>query len=127
MLVLAGCATAPAPVVVTPVEPVAPVVAVDAQAPMRAVVRAFVAAAEAKEFEVVRGLLVRSLRERYSGALLARDFGAEPLAAARVAQIKAKVDGAFVERGESATLSWAEGRAVRLAREEGEWRISALE
>jgi hypothetical protein len=99
----------------------------DRQAALRAVVQHFVEATEARRFEEVLPLLAKPLRERYSVKNLERDFGSDPLAAARLAQIKAKAGGEFVEAKDSAALEWAQGRALRLVQEADGWRISSLE
>lgn len=129
MLLLAGCVTTPAPKPVKP-EPtpvVVPEPAEDRQAVLRAVVQRFVEATEARHFEEVLPLLAKPLRERYTVKNLERDFGTDPLAVARLAQIKAKVSGRFVEAKDSAALEWAQGRALRLVQEADGWRISSLE
>ena len=119
LLVLAGCVTTPPPVVTRPPAP-----AVDPHAAQRAVVRAFVQATDAHRFEEAWALLARPLRDRYTAARLAEDFEAEPLAAARLEQLKRRLDGPFAD---SNTLAWAEGKALRLTLEPDGWRIAALE
>ncbi len=128
ILVLAGCVSSPrpVPVVVKPVEIVAKP-AVDSQAELRAVLQAFVTAAETKRFSDVHALLAKPLRDRYSVDQLSVDFLAEPLASARLAQIKLKSEAPFAESKASASLEWASGRAVRLVREPDGWRVAALE
>lgn len=128
-LLLSACVTAPAPVLPQaeprPVVP-APIVE-DPQAAVRSVVQAFLAAAEARQFEQARGLLSKPLRERYSVERLERDFGADPLAADRLAQIKLKASAPLVQAKEAASLEWSAGRSLRLVREADGWRIAALE
>ncbi len=129
VLLLAGCATTPSPRVVKP-EPkpvVVPQPVEDRQAVLRDLVQRFVAATESKHFEEVLPLLAKPLRERYSVQNLERDFGSDPLAAARLAQIKAKAGGAFVEAKDAAALEWAQGRALKLVQEADGWRIASLE
>lgn len=129
VLMLAGCVTTPTPKPVEP-EPTPVVVtqpAEDRQAALRAVVQRFVEATEARHFEEVLPLLAKPLRERYTVKNLERDFGADPLAAARLEEIKKKVSGSFVEAKDSAALEWAQGRALRLVQEADGWRISSLE
>lgn len=125
-LVLAGCVTRPKPVPVKPEPRPVPVVspAVD---PLRAVVQSFVAASEARRFDEVHALLAKPLRDRYSAKQLERDFTADPLAAARIAQLKLKANAPIVGSGESASLEWATGRSLRLVHEAQGWRIAALE
>lgn len=128
-LLLAGCVTTPPPKPVKrePTTVVVPEPPEDRQAALRAVVQQFVTATEARRFEEVLPLLTKSLRARYSVESLARDFGADPLAAARLEEIKKKVSGSFVEAKDSAALEWAAGRSLRLAWEPEGWRISAIE
>jgi len=129
LLLLAGCVTTPAPVPVGP-EPVKPepaVPAADPQVAVRAVVQAFIAATEARKFDEVLALLAKPLRARYSVKTLERDFGADPLAAARLAELKHKSNGPLVEGKDSASLAWASGRSLRLVKEAEGWRIAALE
>ncbi len=128
-LLLAGCVTTPAPVPVKP-EPTKPeptVLLADSQAAARAVLDAFITAAVARRFDQVLPLLARPLRERYSVARLERDFGADPLASARLAELKHKANGPLVEGKDSASLAWASGRWLRLVKEPEGWRIAALE
>ena len=129
-LLLAGCVTTPAPVpvkpvVVPPTEPV--VVASDPQAPLRALVEAFVSAAEARRFDEVLALMSKPLRERYSVETLKRDFGADPQASERLAQIKLKAAAPLIETKQSASLEWSAGRSLRMVHEAEGWRIAALE
>ena len=128
-MLLAGCVTTK-PVPVKPIvkpEIVAPVPTVDSQAELRAVVNAFVAASEAKRFDQLLPLLAKPLRDRYSVKALERDFNADPLASARIAQLKLKSAAQLIESKESASLEWSSGRALRLVHEADGWRIAALE
>ena len=127
LVLLAGCVTARTPVPVKPL-PTPEVFAppVDSQGALREVVASFVTATEARRFEQVRALLARPLRDRYSARTLERDFGADPQASERVAQIK-KATASVVETKDVAALEWSEGRLLRLVREPEGWRISALE
>ena len=128
VLIFASCVTAPVPMptradAVTEVTP-SPV---DDRAALRTLVLRFVMAAEAGRFEEVLSLLSRPLRERYSVELLTRDFGTDPLASARLSQIKSKLSLPFTETKETAALEWSAGRALRLVRETEGWRIAGLE
>ena len=117
-LLLCACVTtAPAP---TPVE--APVA--DVHQKQRETLVAFVAATEARRFDDAWALLARPLRDRYSAVRLAHDFDAEPLAAARIAQIKRQLDQPFLD---ATTFRWAEGKALKLTLEPEGWRIASLE
>ena len=128
VVLLAGCVSAPAPVPDKPelLKP-GPVVIADPDAAVRAVVERFIAASEARKFDQVWPLLARPLRERYSVERLARDFEADPLAAARLAELKHKANGPLLEGKDSASLAWATGRSLRLVKEADGWRIAALE
>ncbi len=128
LLVFASCVTAPTPLPTPPDAGAAVLVApIDDQAAVRTVVQRFVMAAEAGRFEEVLCLLSKPLRDRYSAELLTRDFGTDPLASARLAQIKSKASGEFLKTNETASLEWASGRSLRLVHEPEGWRISALE
>lgn len=131
VLLLSGCVTTPAPMPV-PIQPVPkPEIRaqppVDPQVAVRAVVQSFIRATEGRHFDQVHALLSRPLRERYSVTQLERDFGADPLASERLAQIKLKSAAPLLETKESASLEWSVGRSLRLVREPDGWRIAALE
>ena len=125
-LLLAGCVTTLAPLPVKALPQPEVLAPVDTQRALRDVVQAFIDATEARKFEQVRALLTRPLRDRYSAKTLERDFGADPQASERVAQIK-KATASLVESEDAAALEWSEGRSLRLVREAEGWRISALE
>ena len=128
VLLLAGCVTTPAPLPGKPAPTKAdPVVAAEPAAAVRAVVEAFIVAVEAGRFDQVWPLLAKPLRERYSVELLARDFEADPLAGARIAELKHKSNAPLLEGKDAASLAWAEGRSLRLVKEPDGWRIAALE
>ena len=127
VLVFASCVTVPLPLPTQVDAGVAMPAPVDDQSALRMVVQRFVMAAEAGRFDEVLSLLARPLRERYSVELLTRDFGTDPLAPARLSQIKLKAFGPFVETKETASVEWAAGRALRLVREPDGWRIATLE
>lgn len=126
-VLLSACVTAPAPTPVKP-EPKAPTAPVpeDARGAVREVVQAFVIATEARRFDQVLPLLARPLRERYSVERLERDFGADPLALDRLAQIKQST-APVLESKEAASIEWSAGRSLRLVHEAEGWRIAALE
>lgn len=125
---LVGCVTAPGPTPIrlAPAPVVATPAAEDLGRPVREVLAAFLLATEARRFEQVRALLSRPLRQRYPVERLERDFGAEPRAAERLAQIQ-KCAAPLLVSPESASLEWAPGRSLRLVREPEGWRIAALE
>lgn len=122
LLLLWGCATPPK----RELKPGAPDVA-ERTWGARVVAQSFVMAAEAGRFEEVHSLLCKPLRDRYSVEKLASDFGADPLAAARLTQIRLKSSAPMVETRDSASLEWASGRSLRLVREPEGFRICALE
>lgn len=126
LVLLAGCVAAPKPVPV-PVKPEPVRAATPSVDPLRTLVQSFIAASEAGRFDEIHGLLARPLRERYSVSQLERDFAADPLAAARIAQLKLKANAPIVGSEESASLEWAVGRSLRLVHEARGWRIAALE
>jgi hypothetical protein len=127
-LLLAGCVTTPAPLKpVVKAEVAPPAAQVDPQAELRAVVNAFVTATEARRFDRVLALLSKPLRDRYSVKALERDFGDDPLAPARLTQLKLKAGSPLLESKSSASLEWSAGRALRLVHEPDGWRITALE
>ena len=127
-LLLAGCVTTPVAVKPVPLAPPAPIAAPsDPQAPLRALVQAFVTAAEARRFDEVLALMSKPLRDRYSVASLERDFGADPLASERLAQLKLKAGAPLIETKQAASLEWSAGRALRMVHEADGWRIAALE
>lgn len=97
-------------------------------APRKALER-FLSAVEARNFEVVYGCLAQPLRDRYTPARLEKDFALEPQAKDRVARVRKALDakvGLDVSR-DGVQLPLGEGRALRLVREGGEYRIAALE
>jgi hypothetical protein len=125
-LAAAACVTPPrrTPVVPSP-SPITE--APDPQAELHRAVDAFVTLAEGRRFDALHALLSKPLRDRYTPATLARDFGAEPYAQERVARIKARADATLVVQGEHASLEWAPGRSLRLIREAASWKVAALE
>lgn len=87
----------------------------------------FVSAAEKKDFESAYGQLSGALRARYTPQRLASDFSAEPLAVERLARVKAALAAPLRVIGNSAELPLGDGRAFRLVKEDGEWKVAALE
>ncbi len=96
-------------------------------AELRAVATRFVEATEKKDYAAVRGLLVAPLRERYSAQRLAADHDREPLAKERVQRVKQALAKPFVLEGSRAHLPLDSAHALELIKEDGAWRIAALE
>jgi hypothetical protein len=94
------------------------------------VLKRFLTAVEARDFETVYGCLAQTWRDRYTPARLEKDFALEPQAKDRVARVRAALarKGLVVEVSrEGVQFPLGEGRAVRLVREAGDYRIAALE
>lgn len=88
---------------------------------------AFLAAAEARNFPKVYGLLSADLQGRYTPDRLEKDFAAEPLASERLARARAAVGQPCVLKEGSALLPLGAGKAVRLVKEPAGYRIAELE
>lgn len=125
-VVLAACVTAPKPTPEVPVIETPPVI-VEQAAPPRDAIRAFVVAVDAGRFDQAVAMLSKSWRARYSAERFASDFAIDPIARIRLERIRARLGDAVVIDGSRASLTWAEGRSVRLEREDDRWTISALE
>ena len=118
-LLLWGCATTPPRTVATETPRVA-------EGPQLALTT-FLSAVETRDFEKAFSLLGKAWRDRYgTAARLARDFDAEPAVADRLARIKAAA-ARLVEAGQGASLEWAPGHTLKLAREPEGWRITQLD
>jgi hypothetical protein len=125
--VLSACATTPSPVPDRPPskpEPVSSAPA-DPQAEARRTIEEFVVLAETRRFDALHALLSKPLRDRYTAALLQRDFEAEPYAVERLNRIKA--GSRLTIDGDRAALEWAPGRSLRLIREVASWKVASLE
>jgi hypothetical protein len=114
LLALAGgCRSAPAPV-----------------APSRTaadILTEFVEAAEAGDFARAYALLSGPWRARYTPQRLQRDFEQEPLAHERLERARIALTAPPVVRGDSAEFPLGNGKAVRLVKENGEFRLASLE
>lgn len=88
---------------------------------------AFIAAAEAQDFERAYGLLCGALRARYTPERLRRDFESEPLAKERLDRARQALRQQPSLRGNSAEFPIGSGKAVRLVREDGTFRVASLE
>ena len=93
----------------------------------RQVLSHFLEAADKGDFATAYRLLSSPLRARYTPERLARDFAAEPLARERLARAREALPGPLLVDGADARLSLGEGKAVRLVREGGAFRVAALE
>ncbi|MFZ5443510.1 MAG: hypothetical protein ACOZQL_26120 [Myxococcota bacterium] len=122
-----GVACAPARPAVSPPAPLQREPEPSRDAEVRAVTTRFVEAASKKDFATVHALLSKALRERYTIARLAEDFANDPLATVRVEHLARHLTDPFRLDGRNASLEWAAGRALRLAREPEGWRITGLE
>lgn len=93
--------------------------------------RLFVSFVRAEDFEGLLGLLSADLRMRYDADTLRMDHveAGEALATDLAAIERALSDGGLVvsETEEEAVLPLGAGRAVRLVRESGGWRVRSLQ
>ena len=87
----------------------------------------FIAASEARDFERAYLLLSGALRVRYTPERLQRDFDAEPLAKERLERARQALRLGATLRGDFAEFPVGAGKAVRLVREEGTFRVASLE
>ena len=113
-IIFAGCRTAPSP-------SVAPA-ATAAEA-----LAAFIDAANAGDFDRAYALLSGDWRARYTPERLKSDFEAEPLAKERLERARVASAQAPVVRGDVAEFPIGAGKAVRLVKENGNFRVAALE
>lgn len=95
--------------------------------PIAEVLRGFVAAARARQFDVVWGLLSERWRTRATPASLEVDFDAEPLAEVRLRHLEAGLGGPLRIEAARAQLTLGPGRALVLVREDAGWRVDRLE
>lgn len=118
-LLLWGCATTPP----TTAKAETPRIAEGPQLALAS----FLGAVEARDFEKAFSLLGKAWRDRYgTAARLARDFDAEPAVNERLARIKAAA-ARLVESGQGASVEWAPGHTLKLAREPEGWRLTQLD
>lgn len=87
----------------------------------------FLDASEKGDFATAYRLLSASWRSRYTPERLARDFGLEPLARERLARARVALAGPVILEDGAARFPLGEGKAVRLVREGGAYRVAALE
>lgn len=126
---LAACATParPAPQPAPPAVVEAAAVTPDEALAVREVVTRFVDAAEGGRFDAALALLAEPVKGRYSAQRLAADFAADPSAKARLAAVRAALRQGVTVRAEEAVLPLGHGRQLRAVKEQGAWRIAALE
>jgi hypothetical protein len=99
----------------------------DEAAAVREVIELFLDATEAGRFDAALALLAEPVRSRYSASRLAADFSADPSAPARLAAVRAALGQGVSVRGDAAVLLLENGRHLLAVREQGAWRIAALE
>ncbi len=87
----------------------------------------FIAAADSQDFERAYRLLSGPLRARYTPERLRRDFEEEPLAKDRLERARQALRQGPSVRGDVADFPLGSGKAVRLVREDGTFRVAALE
>lgn len=97
-----------------------------ADAPREAL-KHFLDAVEASDWATAWSLLSEPLRARYTPERLREDFKREPLAAERLRRARLALKGPVKLTGAEAEFLMGKDRAVRLVREAGEYRISAIE
>ncbi|MFL5352743.1 hypothetical protein [Archangium sp.] len=97
-----------------------------ADAPREAMER-FLDAVDASDWATAWSLLSGPVRARYTPERLREDFKREPLAAERVRRARLALRGQVKVTGVEAEFPVGQERAVRLVREAGEYRVSALE
>ena len=88
---------------------------------------AFIEAANAGDFDRAYALLSGDWRARYTPERLRSDFEAEPLAKERLERARVASAQAPVVRGDVAEFPIGAGKAVRLVKENGNFRVAALE
>lgn len=90
--------------------------------------RAFLSSVDGGDFAGAYALLSGGWRAQYTPAAFAQDFQAEPLARERLARARAALDGAAPQfEGDTVLFPIGDGKAVRLVREDGTFRVAALE
>ncbi len=90
--------------------------------------RDFLSAVDAGDFAGAYALLSGGWRAQYTPAAFAQDFRAEPLAKERLSRARAALEGAAPRfEGDAVLFPIGEGKAVRLVREDGTFRVAALE
>jgi hypothetical protein len=98
-----------------------------AEADARAALEAFLAAAEAGDFAEAWRWLAEPLRARYTPSRLEQDFLAEPLSKERLERARAALASPPSIEAQHTVFPIGEGKAVRLVREPGGFRVVSLE
>ena len=93
----------------------------------RVLLRRFLDAVDAGDWQLSWSLLSGPLRERYTPRRLHEDFQREPLAAERLERARLSLKGPLQETEAGVNFPLGGERAVRLVREGGEFRVAALE
>ena len=94
----------------------------------RAALIGFIAAAEADHFDECYRALTGNLRSRYTPERLADDYRAvSAVARERLARARIAADAAATTDGDRVAFPIGAGKAVKLEREDGVWRISSLD
>ncbi|MDQ3263057.1 MAG: hypothetical protein M3Y59_05265 [Myxococcota bacterium] len=90
--------------------------------------RAFLSAVDGRDFAGAYALLSGGWRAQYTPAAFAQDFQSEPLAQERLARARAALDGAAPRfEADEVLFPIGDGKAVRLVREDGTFKVAALE
>jgi hypothetical protein len=87
----------------------------------------FLDAVDRGDFASAYGLLAAPWRARYTPQRLKEDLALEPLGRERMARARHALGTAAVLRGDGAEWPLGEGKAVRLIREDGAFRVVSLE
>lgn len=87
----------------------------------------FVGAVDRRDFQQAYLLLSQGWRDRYTPQRLEKDFAQEPLAKERVERARAALSGPWAVTAGGAELPLGEGKAVRLVKEGGAYKVAALE
>jgi hypothetical protein len=98
----------------------------DAEA-VRAAMRAFVGAVEARDFSASWQWLAGAWRDRYTPERLASDFEREPRGVGHVSRLKAALNAPIRLAGTLALVTLGEGRVARWVLEAGGWRLASLD
>ncbi|MCY1078195.1 zf-TFIIB domain-containing protein [Archangium lansingense] len=93
----------------------------------RAVLKRFLDAVGASNWATAWSLLSDPLRARYTPERLREDFKREPQSAERVRRAQLALKGGVRVTASGAEFPIGKGRAVRLVREAGEYRVAAIE